>query len=120
MEPRRNHSSVIIGKHMLVYGGINTKKNYLSDLKVLDLKELKWEALEYKVESEALANFMKDGLAKHCAFTYFNERESYPLYSKTYEEAEGIYVFGGCNQLGGENLMLKFCLKWRTPRLERV
>ena len=105
---------------MLVYGGINTKKNYLSDLKVLDLKELKWEALEYKVESEALANFMKDGLAKHCAFTYFNERESYPLYSKTYEEAEGIYVFGGCKQLGGENLMLKFCLKWRTPRLERV
>lgn len=92
---------MVIGKHMLVFGGVNTKKDYLNDLKVLDLKELKWQPLEYKVESEALARFMKDGLAKHCAFTYFNERESYPLFSKTYEDVEGMYVFGGSNQLGG-------------------
>jgi hypothetical protein len=44
MEPRRNHSALIIGKYMLVFGGINTKKDYLNDLKTLDLKELKWES----------------------------------------------------------------------------
>jgi hypothetical protein len=59
---------------MLVFGGINTKKEYLNDLKILDLKELKWESKEYKVEEEDLDGFLKFGLAKHCAFTYFNER----------------------------------------------
>ena len=42
VEPRRQHSACIIGKHMLVYGGINTKKEYLSDLKILNLKALEW------------------------------------------------------------------------------
>lgn len=40
VEPRRQHSACIIGKFMLVYGGVNTKKEYLSDLRVLDLKAL--------------------------------------------------------------------------------
>jgi hypothetical protein len=63
---------------------------------------------------------MKNGLAKHCAFTYFKDRDSYPIYSKTYEDIEGVYIFGGNNQLGHENQMLCFSLKWRTPRLSRV
>lgn len=111
---------MIIGKHMLVFGGINTKKEFLNDLKILDLKDLRWDIKEYKVDSQALDDFLKFGLAKHFAFTYFNERESYPLYSKTYDDKEGMYMFGGTNQLGGENLLLHLSTKWRMPRLSKV
>lgn len=45
VEARRCHSAIIIGKNMLVFGGINTKKDYLRHLAVLDLKELKWSIL---------------------------------------------------------------------------
>lgn len=120
IEARRCHSAVIVGKHMLVFGGVNTKKEYLNDLKVLDLKELRWDSKEYKVESQDLDAFLQFGLAKHFAFAHFADRESYPLYSKAYDDKEGVYVFGGTNQLGAENLLLHLSLKWRTPRLSKV
>ena len=69
--PRRQHSACIIGKFMLIYGGINTKKEYLSDLKLLDLKGLEWQQKEYRVDDLELCEYLTSGLAKHAVFTFF-------------------------------------------------
>ena len=37
VEPRRNHVAVIVGKHMLTYGGVNSYGELLGDLKALSL-----------------------------------------------------------------------------------
>ena len=39
---RRNHSAVIVGKYMMIHGGINNKNSYLNDYFNLDLTSLKW------------------------------------------------------------------------------
>lgn len=70
---------------MVVFGGINTRKEYLGDLVYLDLKALQWNHKEYKVEDEDLSVFLQNGLGKHVCWTYFKERDSHPLYSKSYE-----------------------------------
>lgn len=71
VEGRRNHSACLVGKNMLVFGGINTRKEYLGDMVYLDLKALQWNHKEYKVEDYNLSQFMQSGLAKHACFTYF-------------------------------------------------
>ena len=42
MEARRLHGCALMGKYMLVFGGINTRKEMLKDLLYLDLKEMRW------------------------------------------------------------------------------
>jgi len=37
VEPRRNHAAVIVGKHMLIHGGIDNKGTYLNDLMIFNL-----------------------------------------------------------------------------------
>ena len=38
IEARRSHSAVLMSKNMVVFGGMNAKKQFLSDLVYLDLK----------------------------------------------------------------------------------
>ena len=38
IEARRCHSAILFGSNMLVFGGINSSKDYLSDFFYLDLK----------------------------------------------------------------------------------
>ena len=38
IEPRRSHTATLLGKYMLVLGGITMKKDYLNDLVYLDLR----------------------------------------------------------------------------------
>lgn len=52
IEARRNHGAVLMGKYMLVLGGINTRREFLNDFMYLDLKELRWYHKEYKVEGK--------------------------------------------------------------------
>lgn len=52
VESRRSHSAILMSKNMLVFGGMNSKKQYLSDLLYLDLKELRWYHKEYKIEGK--------------------------------------------------------------------
>jgi len=35
--PRRNHSACVVGKHMLIYGGVNDMGGYLNDIYVYDI-----------------------------------------------------------------------------------
>jgi hypothetical protein len=71
IEGRQQHSACIIGKYMIVCGGINTQKLYLSDMKYLDLKALEWQTKEYKVNDMDLCEFLAGGIAKHTVFTHF-------------------------------------------------
>ena len=59
-------------------------------------------------------------MAKQAVFTHFKQRDSYPLYSKTYESNEGMYLFGGSNQLGLDSGMLQFRFEKRISVLQRV
>jgi hypothetical protein len=41
VEPRRNHTATVVGKHLIVSGGLNSKGTFLDDIFALDLgKEL--------------------------------------------------------------------------------
>lgn len=52
IQGRRYHGCALMGKYMLVFGGMNTKRQLLKDFVYLDLKELKWFQKEFKVESK--------------------------------------------------------------------
>jgi hypothetical protein len=52
VEPRRCHTATLFGRYMIIIGGINSKKEYLSDFVYLDLKELRWYHKEYRVEGK--------------------------------------------------------------------
>ena len=41
---------MLMGKYMLIFGGMNTRRQNLQDFIYLDLKELRWYEKEYKVE----------------------------------------------------------------------
>lgn len=36
-EPRRYHSACVVGRHLVVYGGVNWQQRYLSDLLALNI-----------------------------------------------------------------------------------
>ncbi len=38
IEARRSHSAVLLSKNMLIFGGMNSKKQFLNDFVYLDLK----------------------------------------------------------------------------------
>jgi hypothetical protein len=35
--PRRNHAHLVLGRHLIIHGGINSKGNYLNDLWIYDI-----------------------------------------------------------------------------------
>lgn len=71
VEARKSHACTLMGKYMLVFGGINTRRAYLKDFLYLDLKELRWYLKEYQIDSRELSQEMEKGLAKHKAITHF-------------------------------------------------
>lgn len=54
IEGRRSHGCALMGKYMLIFGGMNTKREFMKDFFYLDLKELKWYQKEYKIEGKEL------------------------------------------------------------------
>ena len=42
VEGRRSHGAALMGKYMIILGGMNTRREYLNDFVYLDLKELRW------------------------------------------------------------------------------
>ena len=47
-EPRRYHSACVVGKHLVVYGGVSGQQSYLSDLVALNLGNPQDKRSEYK------------------------------------------------------------------------
>lgn len=102
VEPRRNHVAAVVGKHMLVYGGIDNYGNLLSDLKALNLVTMRWQTC-----SEEGNNGM--GIAFHAACAVFHPERRKIMLHKIPElvnpnpptiKEEGIYVFGGKSETG--------------------
>ena len=56
LEARRSHSCVLMGRYMLVFGGLNTRREMLKDLAYLDLKEVRWYHKEYTIESATVSH----------------------------------------------------------------
>lgn len=82
IEGRRSHSAILMGKYMIVFGGMNTKREYLKDFVYLDLKELRWYNKEYKIEGRDLSENMMTGIARHKMLSNFRtSHKNFPLYS---------------------------------------
>lgn len=78
---RRAHTSVIIGKHLLIHGGINSRGVYLNDLVHLDLATLKWSDSDVSEH-----HFFNKGIAFHkCCSVYNPDKKLLLLYRKADE-----------------------------------
>lgn len=58
IEPRKDHSSIVLGRRMLVFGGSSVRQKPLKDLLSLDFKTMKWTNLEYHFGSDSVRNFL--------------------------------------------------------------
>jgi len=107
VEMRRYHSGSVVGRHLLVVGGMNQKNKVLDDCAVLDLKTGLWR----------LAAFADGPLAIAChsaAVVLGSEREVEGL-EDLLEQSEssqhsqpGIYLFGGVDGRGNCSNRLRF------------
>lgn len=120
IEARRHHGACHFGRYMFVFGGISSKNIHLSDLKYLDLKELKWYGKEYKCADSELERFLEGGLGRHAMTSQFAHREAYPIYSSDYDNKEGMYIFGGSNQSGEFSVLLQLRFNKYVPVLHRL
>lgn len=120
VEPRRCHTATLLGRYMIVIGGINAKKEHLSDFVYLDLKELRWYHKEYRVEGKDFEEFFSFGVAKHAAVSTFKPRKSYAFYSSEYQDSEAIFCFGGYNGNEEANVVFHLVLNKFVPTFKRV
>ena len=67
IEGRRGASGVLVGKHFIIFGGINTKGRYLSDLYHYDIINNKM--FEGSVEQ---CDYFNNGIAFHTLISVFS------------------------------------------------
>lgn len=82
MSPRKSHSSCIIGRQMLVYGGVDDRQKYLNDVWVLDLISLKW------ISGEVHNEVHKEGVGMHQMCGVYHPLKKYNLLYRN-EELKG-------------------------------
>lgn len=95
VEMRRYHSGSVVGRHLLVVGGMNQKNKVLDDCAVLDLKTGVWR----------LATFAEGPLAIAChsAVVVLSENSKIAGLEDllpTSQDQSGIYIFGGVDGRG--------------------
>ena len=96
------------------------KKDYLSDLVYLDLRELRWYHKQYRVEGKEFEEFFQHGIAKHAGASTFKPRKSYSFYSSDYQDNEGIFYFGGFNDQEEENIVFQLVFNKLLPTFRRI
>lgn len=109
LEPRKKHAGVVLGKSLLVHGGVNSFEKYLKDWMLLSLETFSWTELEIDQESKAL---FIDGLAWHSMTAIVSRSGKFSgIYGEHSEgqgtklhfrsenriKEEGVYIFGGIN-----------------------
>lgn len=120
LQPRRNHAAIVMGRQMIVIGGINQQEEYLNELVVLDFMTQKWVNYSKWFDPHLLP--FKLGIAYHqiCpAFeditqNLFLQHKSIFAQSLGLIKEEGIYLFGGRNA-EGEYLSGIYVLKNTYP-----
>lgn len=113
---RRYHCAAMVGKHMLVQGGLSDKNSFLSDAAVLNMRSMKWKTLEMQGEGPghiafhtAVAVYPAD-LATS-ALSLFRTPESQDRY---FPQA-GVYVFGGLDANSQAHNQLYLCKTGQRP-----
>lgn len=108
---RRNHIGELIGKTMIIFGGIDESSGegqgkVLNDFWVLNMPKCKWYQIHpagYKIPplhsmSSCLALSSKNQLAEDMAYNKF---PTLPEHAKRKNlKFEGVFIFGGCNAKG--------------------
>lgn len=94
---RRYHSAAIVGKHMVIYGGLSEKNAYLGDCMVLNLDSWKWKSVEIHGKGPGPIAFH----AVISVFPGFNNEQT-RLFSSPPStipnsslKQQGMYLFGG-------------------------
>jgi hypothetical protein len=123
---RRNHIAAMIGGLMYIHGGISEYDTFLNDNWVFEIPNGRWIKLDYKGESPTLAH--------HCACLVIEseKQKNYHVYrqpdlpNKNFIKKiriEGLYVWGGIDELGNYNSDLRVLktgkkpCEWLTPTL---
>jgi len=97
VDMRRYHVAAIVGKHMVVYGGLSGKNAYLADCMVLNLESWRWKSVEIHGKGPGFVAFQ----AAVSVYPGFNNEKSCLFSSQPCTEAAshlkqpGVYVFGG-------------------------
>jgi len=122
---RRYHTACIVGKHLLIQGGIDSLEKYQGDVMALNIDTS-------KEKINAWFNPIIEGegpgiIANHTSTTILSKDKYQGIYTKHIETGEetkilmeGIYVFGGRDEKGPKNdlFVLKVGQKpciWQKP-----
>ncbi|CAK73463.1 unnamed protein product (macronuclear) [Paramecium tetraurelia] len=96
VSPRKAHIAEVVGRYLLVQGGIDSKGHYLNDFIAYDIVTQRWQNVEIN------APVFQDGIAFHKSCSAL-EHKSIDLYRHDPDisfENQGIYIFGGLNSNG--------------------
>ncbi|CAD8123344.1 unnamed protein product [Paramecium sonneborni] len=104
VEVRRGQASTLVGKHLFIMGGINTKGKYLSDAFHFDVTTSKQAPAN--IDN---CNYFQNGIAFHTLVSVYNTNRLIQLYKSNLDvddlkdmkqKVEGVYLFGGENKQG--------------------
>ncbi|CAD8063649.1 unnamed protein product [Paramecium sonneborni] len=117
VSPRKGHIAEVIGRHLLVQGGIDQKGHYLNDFLAYDILTQRWQNVEIN------APVYQDGVAFHKSCCVL-EHKSIDLYKHdvdmTYEN-QGVYIFGGLDSNGHYlDKLIKIDVRRRPIYIEEV
>ena len=100
---RRNHTSLIIGSTIFLYGGVSIDKNYLNDCWIYDINTKKWDLLDFRGRYPPPLGFHsccialeKEQLVSDSLNVYnkpTSNRKTLPLL-----KLDGVFFFGGVNE----------------------
>ncbi|CAD8151104.1 unnamed protein product [Paramecium octaurelia] len=96
VSPRKAHIAEVVGRYLLVQGGIDSRSHYLSDFLAYDIVTQRWQNVEIN------APVFQDGIAFHKSCSAL-EHKSIDLYRHDPDisfENQGIYIFGGLDSNG--------------------
>ena len=99
---RRNHTSILVGTNIFLYGGISIEGKYLNDCWIYNLKNNTWSQLEF-------IGRMPPNLAYHCSCLALEKEQLENPHLSIYKvpmsqrktvpllKCDGIFFFGGMN-----------------------
>ena len=101
---RRYHSASMVGKHMLVYGGLSEKNAVLGDLLVLSMENYHWNEVKATGEGPGPLAFhtsvaVYPGFNSDSVLLYRTLDEPFPP-PKYPIQIPGVYLFGGLTAAG--------------------
>ncbi|KRX07512.1 hypothetical protein PPERSA_11061 [Pseudocohnilembus persalinus] len=127
IHPRRHHTACIMGKYLVIYGGLDKKQEFLSDISYYNFEKSTWKNLKLARQMPPVAYhtcqavfhpFRKNQTIK---FQQLNDLKLKPFHDIVYE---GLYFFGGIDQNNQINGTLKVIepdqqpLSWTEPNTQ--